>query len=80
MAFQPAPVPTGGNPTLMAYLARMLREIADAINGDTVVRTYSAEPRNPQTGLVVYAADPWATDYLSGPGFYGYDGTSWVRL
>jgi hypothetical protein len=37
----------------------------------------STEPPRPRNGMVVYAADPWATDDLAGPGLYCYVEGNW---
>lgn len=80
MSFRPAPVPEGLDPNLQAYIARMLSELGDAINDDVVVKTYRTEPRNAVAGIIVYATGDWATNDLSGDGFYGYNGTTWTQL
>jgi len=62
------------------WVYQELRKLSTLVN-ELVERSsasYQAAPENPREGLVVYAKAPWNPG--GGDGFYGWDGTSWIKL
>lgn len=83
MRFQPLAVPLDSPPAMRAWLASMLRQVADALAAPTVsgihFDTLHAEPERKSDGDVVRAD---GTDWNpgSGEGIYERRGGAWVRL
>jgi len=76
----PAAPPRQVSPEVQQYLDQELRRIADAINRDVLfLPTLTAEPASPADGMIAYA-DGTVWNPGSGEGFYGYEGSAWVKL
>lgn len=76
----PAAPPRQASAEVRQYLDQELRRIADAINRDVLfLQTLAEAPASPSDGMIAYA-DGTSWNPGSGEGFYGYEGSAWVKL
>jgi hypothetical protein len=78
MKYQPSPTPTTLY-RIQEFVQRELRRIADAIGTEVELSKVFKEPPNAPDGTIVYA-DGTSWDPGSGPGFYGKEEGSWIKL
>jgi len=66
-------------PAIRLFLVDELRKIAAASTDGVLLQELNVAPLRPRSGMVVLA-DGTNWDPGSGQGFYGYYGSSWVKL